>query len=30
MPQVRQQEQRRCYCRYCHGQGCGGYCRYCR
>ena len=30
MPRTDQREQRRCYCRYCHGQGCGGYCRYCR
>jgi hypothetical protein len=30
MTQVRQKEQRRCYCRYCNGQGCGGRCRWCR
>jgi hypothetical protein len=25
-----QQEAHRCYCQYCHGQGCGGWCRWCR
>jgi hypothetical protein len=25
-----QEQARRCYCRYCQGQGCGGWCRWCR
>ena len=24
------QDSQRCYCRYCHGEGCGGWCRWCR
>jgi hypothetical protein len=27
---VLKQENQRCFCRFCHGQGCGGWCRWCR